>query len=115
MDQKYEQWRSQLPTELQSDSDYDLYGAYLSGFKPSENNHLPDTFKLPNHPTFSKESIYANDETPGGEWVDLGNGKWLFNATQFNVDTYGKDKLIEYFKQNEPDSELVLPDQYHNK
>jgi hypothetical protein len=31
--------------------------------------HFPDTYKLPNHPTFSKYSMYSNDETPGGDWV----------------------------------------------
>jgi hypothetical protein len=97
----YEAWRSKLPKELQSDTDYDLYGAFISGYKPSENNHLPDTFKLPNHPTFSNESVYSNEETPGGSWVEKEDGKWIFNATDYN----------EY----EPDVELVLPDQYYVK
>lgn len=30
--------------------------------------HFPDTYKLPNHETFSNESIYANSLRPGGNW-----------------------------------------------
>lgn len=109
---QYQQWRQALPGNLQNDGDYDLRGAYVSGLKPSENNHLPDTYKKPNHPTFSRESAYSTDQTPGGEWVDLGNDKWAFNATQYNVDSYGLDKLKSYFQQYEPNSQLILPDQY---
>lgn len=108
----YQNWKQSLPGDLQNDRDYDLRGAWSTGLKPSENNHLPDTFKKPNHPTFSQQSAYSNEQTPGGQWVDMGNGKWIFNATQFNVDNYGVDKLKEYFQKYEPDSKLVLPDQY---
>jgi hypothetical protein len=30
--------------------------------------HLPDEWKLPGHPTFSTQSRYSTDETPGGTW-----------------------------------------------
>jgi hypothetical protein len=36
----------------------------MSLFGP--NKHFPDTYKTPLHPTFSNESIYSNDFTPGG-------------------------------------------------
>ncbi len=43
-----------------SGEDYDYRGAYLAGILPDPNtNHWPDTFKKPNHPTFSNESKYA--------------------------------------------------------
>lgn len=32
------------------------------------NKHFPDKWKTPLHPTFSNESIYSNDFTPGGHW-----------------------------------------------
>lgn len=48
-----------------SGEDYDLRGAYLGGAKPAENGHFPDTWKKPNHPTFSNESIYAPYGNPG--------------------------------------------------
>lgn len=38
----------------------------MSLFGP--NKHFPDTYKTPLHPTFSNESIYSNDFTPGGHW-----------------------------------------------
>ena len=42
--------------------DYDLRGAFKSGFTPNEVGHWPDTFKKPNHPTFSNESVYAQQQ-----------------------------------------------------
>lgn len=50
--------------------DYDYPGAFKAGVAPDPvNGHWPDTFKKPNHPTFSEESIYAQD-APGlaGHW-----------------------------------------------
>jgi hypothetical protein len=42
-----------------SGADYDLRGAFAAGLQPAANGHWPDTFKKPNHPTFSNESIYS--------------------------------------------------------
>lgn len=40
--------------------DYDLRGAFKAGLKPDPaTGHWPDTFKKPNHSTFSNESNYA--------------------------------------------------------
>lgn len=53
-----------------SGADYDLRGAFKAGLKPDpQNGHWPDTFKKPNHPTFSVESQYAK-MAPGkaGRW-----------------------------------------------
>jgi hypothetical protein len=36
--------------------------------KDPEKNHLPDTFKLPNHSTFSNESIYYKEGMPAIRW-----------------------------------------------
>jgi hypothetical protein len=51
-------------------ADYDLRGAFKSGLKPDpQTGHWPDTFKKPNHPTFSVESIYARDRPDlAGHW-----------------------------------------------
>lgn len=35
-----------------------------------EGSHFTDRYKLPGHPTFSNESIYSTDETPGGSWEE---------------------------------------------
>ena len=50
-----------------SGKDYDLYGAFRAGVVPT-NQHFPDTFKLPNHPTFSIESVYWRPGMPAGRW-----------------------------------------------
>ena len=48
--------------------DYNMAAAKASGFGSNGNGHYPDTFKKPNHPTFSDESIYHSEATPGGRW-----------------------------------------------
>lgn len=37
-------------------------------------SHLPDTYKLPGHPTFSTQSRYSTRKTPGGTWRKVGLG-----------------------------------------
>jgi len=77
----YSKWKQTLPERLRYDGNGGYDGAYdLRGFwksnptfsMDSPDAHLPDTYKLPNHPTFSSESIYYNDETKrwGGEWKE---------------------------------------------
>jgi len=53
-----------------SGADYDLRGAFKSGLTPNpDTGHWPDTFKKPNHPTFSVESQYAKDRPDlAGRW-----------------------------------------------
>ncbi len=48
--------------------DYDLRGAFADGTQRSSNWHLPDTYKKPNHETFSNESVYSDHGAPG-KWV----------------------------------------------
>lgn len=46
-------------------------------------NHFPDTYKKPNHPTFSNESIYSTPENPGGFWVGENynpKGKFIYKS-----------------------------------
>ena len=58
------------------DPDYD-YRAYYNSVTPYERNlirfapketHFTDIGKTPKHSTFSNESKYSNDKTPGGTW-----------------------------------------------
>ena len=69
---KYQAWRKRLPKELQYEGDYDLRGFYKKNpnFTAAPGQHMTDEFKLPNHPTFSNESKYYNDQTArfGGHW-----------------------------------------------
>lgn len=69
--------------------DYDYRGYWknedrddILGSNP--NAHFPDKYKQPTHPTFSNESIYSNDKTPGGTWV-RGKGTWLFKHNKFTA------------------------------
>lgn len=55
---KYEQWKQKYAPN-DSGGDYDLRGAYKAGLTPGPDGHWLDTFKKPNHPTFSDESVYA--------------------------------------------------------
>lgn len=48
-----------------SGEDYDLRGAFKAGLQPAENGHWADTYKKPNHPTFSDQSQYAAFGNPG--------------------------------------------------
>lgn len=53
-----------------SGEDYDLRGAFKAGVTPDpETGHMPDTFKKPNHPTFSIESQYLRA-------APLSAGRW---------------------------------------
>lgn len=61
---KFQAWK-QTYAPKDSGDDYDLRGAYKAGLTPADNGHWPDTYKKPNHPTFSDQSIYAGYGNPG--------------------------------------------------
>jgi hypothetical protein len=63
-EEAFKAWKKKFaPSD--SGADYDLRGAFKAGLKPDKNGHWPDTFKKPNHPTFSDESRYAKFGKPG--------------------------------------------------
>lgn len=90
----YQTWRSNLPKNLQYEGNYDLKGLYLSNpnAKPSANLHFPDTYKLPNHPTFSNESKYFNEQNKSnaGHWDETDSS---FNYIPYNTNV--KDTIVE--------------------
>ncbi len=88
--------------------DYDLRGAWKARVAQGDNGHLPDTYKKPNHPTFSAESQYSRGDMVGGRWEEGEGGKWVFWASPHNVRNYGVDGLQAYFRDNEPDASLIL-------
>ncbi len=45
--------------------DYDYFSFYKNKGVGNINNHFPDTYKLPNHETFSNESLYAGNGAKG--------------------------------------------------
>lgn len=65
---QFEAWKA---THAPKDSgeDYDLRGAFKAGLQPGPDGHWADTFKKPNHPTFSNQSQYAKDRPDlAGTW-----------------------------------------------
>lgn len=95
----------------QERNDYDINGFFLSGQHPAENGHGPDTFKKPNHPTFSNESQYSgrNGEL-GGKWETV-NGQSRFTPSATNLKYHSQEELKEYFRTREPGVWLMLPQQ----
>ena len=94
-----------------AEDDYD-YAAYTKKYgKPdqSKGQHLTDEFKRPNHITFSDESVYHSDKTPGGKWSEDKDKKWHYTPSDFVLKQHGADKLQKYFKEKEPDATLHLP------
>lgn len=72
----FQQWKSKYAPQ-DSGADYDLRGAYKAGRQPdAETGHWPDTFKKPNHPTFSVESKYAAYGNPG-KWTGPKHDKFV--------------------------------------
>jgi hypothetical protein len=83
---------------------YDLQGAWKDikagklKFDP-QTGHLPDTYKKPNHITFSNESKYSDGKTfIGGKWEEYpqptpSGKKWKFKVSPQTLNLYGKDYL----------------------
>ena len=105
---KFLKWRSTLPENLQNENDYDLRGYYKEyGNKPIPKGiepHLTDEFKLPNHPTFSENSRYYNDETSylGGKW-DNGLYQW-----KYTPNSEFKNEVIEQKGFDEVRNDFIL-------
>lgn len=81
-EQQFQNWYKQLATQkglsLNPDDPEHAYDwrAYFENKTPVMDvesiglGHYPDTYKLPNHETFSNESIYSNPLRPGGKWIN---------------------------------------------
>ena len=101
--------------QIESD-DYD-YEGYKNAVKrgeikprKGEEDHYPDTYKLPNHPTFSDQSKYSNEKTPGGTWVGQ-EPYYYFHPSEHNLKNKSPDELGEYFHNIEKKgTHVVLPD-----
>ena len=102
---QYDAWLQSLKDQGFSTStkDYDLRGAFLAGVELGENGHLPDTFKKPNHITFSKESKYYKDGMWAGEWTEEGDFMIPLTTPKAKL-----AKLKNYFAKYEPDAMIVI-------
>ena len=94
----------------QEPRDYDM-DAYIRKYgqpDQSKGQHLTDEFKLPNHITFSSDSVYSTPEKKGGDWKEEA-GKWHFYASAHNLKEHSAEELRDYFRRKEPDAVLHLP------
>lgn len=110
----YIDWRNELSSKKgydasQDERDYDLRGAWQSGAKQASNGHLPDTFKKPNHPTFSDQSQYSGPLSgmTGGSWQKSGDA-WRFIASPDLLKFRTPEQMQDYFKTREPGNEVVF-------
>lgn len=84
--------------------DYDVRGWWKAGGSKASNGHGPDTFKKPNHPTFSDQSIYSGGMNQGGSWV---GDDYAPSAT--NMHYHEPKELQNYFARVEPQSKILAP------
>lgn len=117
---KFHDWADQVGNAqgrnvLDDLEDYDLRGAWKEGAQAAGNGHLPDTYKKPNHPTFSDESKYHGAEAPdgskyeGGHWDEM-DGKTTYTPSRRMLEkSHPVDWLRGYMNEREPDVQLVLP------
>jgi hypothetical protein len=92
---EYAEWAKVNVTD--SGKDYDYVGAFLAGEGRglSDNGHLTDRWKKPNHPTFSKDSVYAVGayKKYAGTWKQQKDSSWTYTpsrATSKAVNAYIK-------------------------
>ena len=90
--------------------DYDLQGWWKAHKgKPAPDGHFEDTFKKPNHPTFSRESQYSNADNPGGEWIENPDKTFTFNASAANLKYRDQGTLSKYFAEREKGNKVNFP------
>lgn len=109
----YQRWPGQSGD---SGQDYDLRGAFSEGADRDANGHLPDTYKKPNHPTFSNESIYAKYGNPGhwvgGKFFQPGGQEGPFQE-QPGIPSGVPQWLTKYMSEQPPTDPYHVPDQRH--
>ena len=114
---KYQDWVKEQGKRAKRDMsndeiDYDLRGAWKSGAAAADNGHFPDTYKKPNHPTFSEESQYhgtkdADGEHRGGRWVMDKKGRPVaFEQSETNAKHWPEWAIKDYLERAEPGVKL---------
>ena len=103
---KYQKWATD--NNRTGDAyDYDMRGAWAKGLTGDGRGHFPDTFKKPNHPTFSDQSQYhGTDGMFGGRWSQA-DGKDQFEPGPANTHWRPLSQLQNYFKDVEPNGVLL--------
>lgn len=105
---QYRAW-AQASGHANDTQDYDLRGAWKARVAQAGNGHFPDTYKKPNHPTFSAESEYSTPDNKGGQWVEDGKGGYVFWAAPANLKYQSLSDLVRYFDQTERGNTVIAP------
>ena len=110
----YSQWlkeqgqNAQRPVGLDQ-QDYDIQGMFMDGGTFNQGHGL-DTYKKPNHPTFSNESKYNGIlNMLGGQWHEDATGV-SFTPGGTNLQNHTPMQLYNYFQKQGPDVMLLSPD-----
>lgn len=97
------------------EQDYDLESYFKSlkyndkDYIPKQGIHLEDTYKKPNHPTFSDQSMYSIPGIQeGGSWSSDKEGKWAFKPSELNLKNMPAEQMQRYFDESDPNAELDL-------
>ena len=102
---------NQFEDQVYGNRDYDYAVAGILGKLANDrsgNVHGSDVGKLPNHPTFSDQSIYSSDKHPGGVWREE-DGKVSYTPSLNMVQSGNMPGLAEYMSRFEPGVQLRAP------
>lgn len=118
---KYQSW-AKAQNRQNDVYDYDLRGFWKAGNQFAENGHGADSFKKPNHPTFSDQSIYhgvtddSGQQQLGGSWGQTTTGMDTYTpSTQMMSTPQAATALQDYFKKYERGVWLQMPDSIGSK
>jgi len=107
-EQGYQTWKSKVAPK-DSGQDFDWRGAYLADLKPDSRGHYYDTYKKPNHPTFSTGSVYSTPEHMGGVWAKDPAGKDTYTPSGWMMKDKNRiDSLKQYMAKAEPNAILIM-------
>lgn len=107
----WDMYNKALTMTLDPREQYDYVG-YLNKYgslTPSDTNigHYTDEFKLPQHPTFSNESIYSTSQRPGGRWFNDG---LIYEHSDYTINH--SDETIDYLTFADPNTRSVYKGGY---
>ena len=109
-DKGYWDWKRKIEEykglDIEHDDTYDYKGFYKENparayemLNDNPNAHFTDKYKTPKHPTFSNESIYSNDVTPGGSW-DYIDGRDVYRFSDYTFEH--SDETLDYLNREDP-------------
>jgi hypothetical protein len=105
---KFQDWAKANP-RLGSTYDYDARGFWQAGAAQADNGHGSDQWKKPNHPTFSNQSQYNDNQNQGGAWAQRPDGSYSYAPSSTNLKYNDPNDLQDYFNKQEQGNELLLP------